>query len=83
MVLKKLLLLSFCFVWNVLSYEPLFHNFRYNVDMIVTKNQNLVENLTDLISESAIVTDIKRLRIFSQQNKPISNMRALKDRITN
>ncbi|MDR1982397.1 MAG: BamA/TamA family outer membrane protein [Holosporaceae bacterium] len=83
MALKKVTFLFLVFVWNAFSYEPSFHDFRYNVDMVVTKDQNFVESFTDLISESAIVTDIKRLRIFSQQDKPISNMRALKDRITN
>ncbi|MDR0677295.1 MAG: BamA/TamA family outer membrane protein [Holosporaceae bacterium] len=47
------------------------------------KKQNLFETLSDLISESDLVTEIKQLRIFSQQNKSVSSMKTLKDRISN
>jgi translocation and assembly module TamA len=47
----------------------------------ITQDQNIIESFSDMISESEIESDIKRLRIASQQSKPVSNMRALKDRI--
>ena len=51
--------------------------------MTVKKDQSLIETLTDMISESQIIAEIKQLRTFSLQNRPVNNMRALKNRIIN
>lgn len=84
MVLIRIILLALCF-FRVSAYSGdwKFRDFRYRAEIIIEKDQNLIETFMDIISESQIVDEIKRLRIFSQQDVPVSNMRTLKNRIAN
>jgi translocation and assembly module TamA len=71
------------FTLNAFSYESDLRDFRYSVEAILKQDQNIIEIVSDIISESEISTEIKQLRTFERQDKPVGSMRALKDRINN
>ncbi|MDR1551755.1 MAG: BamA/TamA family outer membrane protein [Holosporaceae bacterium] len=72
----------FLSLFCVLAHGSDFHDFCYKADIILKKDQSIFETLADIISESQIMLESKTLRVFSQQDKTVSNMRALKERIT-
>ncbi|MDR0555625.1 MAG: BamA/TamA family outer membrane protein [Holosporaceae bacterium] len=72
----------FFLVVDIFAYEPDFHDFHYRVELILKKDQNIVETISDMISESQIMVAIKELRTFSQQQKTVTSMKALKGRLS-
>ncbi|MDR0968719.1 MAG: BamA/TamA family outer membrane protein [Holosporaceae bacterium] len=80
---KKIGFLFAAVVLNAFSYEADLRDFNYRVDLILKQEQNIVEIASDMIFDSEIASTIKQLRTFARQSKPVSNMRALKDRIIN
>jgi len=75
--------LCFCIIAEVLAYDPDLHDFNYTVDLEIKKDQGIMGAFSDLISDPAFVSATKSLRLFSLQDKRVTNMRALKDRIVN
>ncbi|MDR1375231.1 MAG: BamA/TamA family outer membrane protein [Holosporaceae bacterium] len=70
------------YVFATESEEDLdLHNFHYRANLVLEEKQNILGALTEIISESEMATEINQLRTFALQNKTISNMRALIDRI--
>jgi translocation and assembly module TamA len=57
------------------------HNFHYKVNFVLEERQNIFGMLTEIISESEIAAEINQLRTFALQDKTISNMRALIERV--
>ncbi|MCR5225519.1 MAG: BamA/TamA family outer membrane protein [Alphaproteobacteria bacterium] len=79
-----------CIVFLVFRYALFAGNamleqrdFHYAAHVDIKMEKNLFEQLSDIISESEIADEIKKLRTFSQQDKTVSNMRALRDRVIN
>ncbi|MDR2780898.1 MAG: BamA/TamA family outer membrane protein [Holosporaceae bacterium] len=83
MVLKKSSVFFLIFAYRAFCYDADFHDFNYDVEMILEKNQTIIGTFADMLSEPEIISGIEQLRTFSQQDKTVSNMRALKDRIAN
>ncbi|MDR2107187.1 MAG: BamA/TamA family outer membrane protein [Holosporaceae bacterium] len=89
MALKKnpsktiIIALLLIFASGVPAFESEFYDIGYSAELILKKDQNFAEAFSEIISEDSISTEIKRLRLFSWQNKPIGSMRTLRDRIGN
>ncbi|MDR2724051.1 MAG: BamA/TamA family outer membrane protein [Holosporaceae bacterium] len=81
MVLKRIIFFTLCFVSKIFPQDSEFYNFRYKAELTMKKDQNFIETFADMISESQIIAEIKQLRTFSQQDKPINNMRVLESRV--
>lgn len=56
-------------------------DFYYTAHIDVKIDKGLFDQLASVISESEISDEIKKLRTFSQQDKSVSSMRALRDRV--
>ncbi|MDR1561064.1 MAG: hypothetical protein LBS23_01780, partial [Holosporaceae bacterium] len=59
------------------------HDFYYKVDMFLEEKKGVFVALTDMIFESEMSAEISQLRTFTQQDKTVSNMKALNNRIKN
>lgn len=84
MALKSLLLSIFI---CLMSFADLFaidgdlHDFFYQAELVIDMERSLFGRIGDLFTGSEIEEDILELRTFSEQNKRVSNMRALSDRL--
>lgn len=58
-----------------------FRDFYYKVDLVLNAEHSLIGVVEDIFSGSEIKDEIKSLRTFKEQNKTVSNIRALTDRI--
>lgn len=86
MVLR--IIFAVCFMFFGISRElnaqdADLHDFSYRAELIIDTEKSLLGRISELFTGSDIEEDILSLRTFSEQNKTISNMRALSDRIKN
>jgi len=56
-------------------------DFFYAVELSIKKDNSILDELTELVSESEMTSEIKKLALFSQQDKPVNSMTALNDRL--
>jgi translocation and assembly module TamA len=57
------------------------HDFHYRVDFVLNATNGIFDLFSDLFSGSAMEEEVESLRIFKEQDKTVSNMMALIDRI--
>ena len=69
------------FFVDVFGKNAELRDFPYTVELSIKKDGSLLEDISDFISESEIQTEIKKLAVFSQQDKPVSSIIALTDRL--
>lgn len=69
------------FFVDVLGKNAELRDFPYTVELSIKKDGSLLEDISDFISESEMNTEIKKLTVFSQQDKPINSIIALTDRL--
>ncbi len=81
MILRFLSIISIVSVVNVFGKHEDLRDFPYTVELSIKHNNSFLEEMTKLIAESEIESEIKKLPIFFQQNKPATSMTALDDRI--
>lgn len=84
MVLKRWFFFSTCLIQAVQianADTTELRNFSYSANINIEMDKSIFEHISDVISESEISSAIKQLRTFSQQEKPVSNMKALRDRV--
>lgn len=68
-------------VTNVFGKEAELRDFFYTAELSVKKDSSVFDEMAELISESEIKSEVKKLAVFSMQDKPVSNMTALNDRL--
>ncbi len=68
-------------VANVFGKSDELRDFFYTVELSMKKDSSVFDEVADLISESEIKSEVKKLTIFSQQDKPVNSMTALNDRL--
>ena len=81
-VMRSFLSLGFILlVVDVFGKSDELKDFSYTVELSMKKDNSILDEVTELISESEIRSEIKKLAIFSQQDKPVNSMTALNDRL--
>jgi translocation and assembly module TamA len=65
------------------EFEEEMSDFRYSAELFITKDESLFSTISGMFSDSEIEADIKLLRTFSEENKTVSNVRSLLDRLDN
>lgn len=69
------------FFANVFGNRLELRDFPYTVELSIKKDGSFLEDISDFILESEIQTEMKKLAVFSQQNKPVSSIVMLTDRL--
>ena len=69
------------FFANAFGNKAELRDFTYTVELSISKDSSFLEDISDFISESEIQTEIEKLSVFSQQDKPVSSVVALTDRL--
>ena len=84
---EEKIMLRFLSLGFILFFSDVFGNslelrdFFYTVNLSVKKDSSIFDEVAELISESEIRSEIKKLAIFSQQDKTVNSMTALNDRL--
>lgn len=79
---RKIIFSLFFFLFSALcAIDEDFHDFYYQADLVIDMERSLLGRIGELFTGSEIEDDILSLRTFSEQNKRVSNLRALSDRI--
>ena len=79
---RKIIFSLYFFLFSALwAIDEDFHDFYYQADLVIDMERSLLGRIGDLFTGSEIEDDILSLRTFSEQNKRVSNLRALSDRI--
>lgn len=85
MALKFFLKITFplylFFFFAIYALDEDFHDFYYQADLVIDMERSLLGRIGDLFTGSEIEEDILSLRTFSEQNKRVSNLHALSDRL--
>ena len=77
--------LSLVFVLSTVSVfgkETELRDFFYTVELSVKRDSSVFDEVAELISDSEIESEVKKLAVFSQQDKSVSSMTALNDRLS-
>lgn len=81
-VMRKFLSLGFfLLVVDVFGKSDELRDFSYTVELSMKKDSSILDEVAELVSESEIRSEIKKLAVFSQQDKPVNSMTALNDRL--
>jgi hypothetical protein len=78
---KFLCVVFVLFFADVFGKNAELRDFPYTVELSIKKDGSLLEDISDFISESELQTEIKKLTVFSQQDKPVNSIIALTDRL--
>ena len=81
-MLRFLLLIFILSTVSAFGKDVELRDFFYTVELSIKKDSSVFDEMVELFSESKIKSEVKKLAIFSQQNKPVSNMTALNDRLS-
>ncbi|MDR2268273.1 MAG: hypothetical protein LBD81_02350, partial [Holosporaceae bacterium] len=65
------------------EFDEEMSDFRYSAELLITKHESLFSSISGMFSDSEIEADIKLLRTFSEENKTVSNVKSLLDRLDN
>ena len=82
MILEFLVLVCVVFTADVFAKQPELRDFFYTVELILKKRSTFLEELSEFVSESEIEEEVKKLSVFALENKPVSSMTTLYDRLT-
>ena len=66
---------------DVFGKDVELRDFFYTVELSINKESSVFDEMAELISESEIRSEVKKLAVFSLQDKPVSSMTALNDRL--
>lgn len=80
-MIRVFVLISVFFISSVFGKEPELMDFFYTVELSLKKGSSIWEELSEFISESEIEAEIKKLSVFALENKPVSSMTTLNDRL--
>ena len=80
-VLRFLSLVFVLSAVSVLGKNVELQDFFYTVELSVKRDSSIFDEVAELISESEIKSEVKKLAVFAQQDKPVSSMTALNDRL--
>ncbi|MBO7454167.1 MAG: BamA/TamA family outer membrane protein [Alphaproteobacteria bacterium] len=82
-VMLRFLSLGFILlVVDVFGRSDELRDFSYTIDLSMKKDNSILDEVAELISESEIRSEIKKLSVFAQQDKPVNSMTALNDRLS-
>ncbi len=81
-MLRFLLLIFILSTVSAFGKDVELRDFFYTVELSIKKDSSVFDEMVELFSESEIKSEVKKLEVFSQQDKPVSSMTALNDRLS-
>ena len=80
-MLRFLSLGFFLLVVDVFGKSDELRDFSYTIELSMKKDSSIFDEMTELVLESEIRSEMKKLAIFAQQDKPVNSLTALNDRL--
>ncbi len=82
MMVRVFILIFVLFIPSAFAKDAELRDFFYTTELSLKKDSSILEELTEFVSESEIESEIKKLSVFAMENKPVSSMTTLHDRLS-